>query len=106
MTLQRPAVVLLGLVFVAFIGLVVWSTVTDDEGRPSDTPSAPATERAQVDGGGESVPPSGSAGRVLAGFVLVVGWGIGVAVVIVRAQRRRPSLAAANGADEEAQAGG
>ena len=106
MTFQRVAVAFLGLVFVALIGVVAWSTITDDGGQPSDAPAASATDQTSAGGGGESVPPSGSVGRALAGFVLIGGWSLGVIVVIVRAQQRRDPRASTDATSEEARADG
>lgn len=105
MTFQRLAVVLLGLVFVALIGVVGWSTITDGGGQPSDAPAASATGQTSAGGGEKSVPPSGSVGRALAGFVLIGGWGLGVVTVIVRAQQRRHPGASTDPTSEEARAG-
>ncbi len=90
MIFQRLAVVLLGLVFVTLIGVIVWSTVTDDGVSPSDASAGSATDQTSVGGDGEFVSPSGNAVQAVAGFGLIVGWGLGLVVVIVRARRRGP----------------
>ena len=86
---QRVALALVALLFVALVGAVVYSPATDDAPPPSDAPAAPSTSVVTPEGVVEPAPPSGSVGRLIAGFGLIVGWAVGVTVTILRAVHRR-----------------
>lgn len=94
---QRVALALVAVVFVALVGSVVYATATDDAPQPSDAPAASSTSVVTPDGEVEPTPPSGSVGRLIAGFVLIFGWAIGVTVTILRAVHRRRAGSAAAG---------
>ncbi len=82
-------------VFLALVGAMVYSATTDDAPRQSDAPAAPSTDVVTPDGEVEPVSPSGSVGLLIAGFVLIVGWAVGITVTLLRAVRRGRASAAA-----------
>ncbi len=88
------ALALFAIVFLALVGAVVYSANTDDAPQQSSAPAVPSTDVVSPEGEGEPVSPSGSVGLLIAGFVLIVGWAVGITVTLLRAVRRRRASAA------------
>lgn len=92
---QRAVLALVAVFFLALVGAVVYSAITDDPSLQSDAPAAPSTDVVTPDGEVEPASPSESVGLLIAGFVLIVGWVVGITVTILRAVHRGRASAGA-----------
>lgn len=89
------ALAVIAVVFLALVGAMVYSATTDDASQQSDAPAAPSTDVVTPEGEVEPASPSGSVGLLIAGFVLIVGWAVGITVTLLRAVHRGRASAAA-----------